>query len=68
MVWHSELDTTHIHQPELSGLALKVKYCLTIHNNLSVLAFRDNIAVPLTLDLLSPLYTGQKSWVKSGFE
>ena len=53
MVWHSESDTIHIYQPELTGMALKIKYCLTITNNLRVLAFRDNIDAPLTLDFLS---------------
>ena len=53
VVWHSESDTNHIYQPELTGMALKIKYCLTITDNLRVLVFRDNIDAPLTLDFLS---------------
>ena len=54
MVWHSESDTIHIYQPELTGMALKIKYVLTITNNLKSLSiFCDNIDAPLTLDFLS---------------
>ena len=39
MVWHFELDTIHIYQPELSGLPLKVKYCLTICHFVIILLY-----------------------------
>ena len=55
MVCHSDSDALHIYKPEFSDQGMKIPACLKVARNLRIFSFRDNLSIPLTLDVLSDI-------------
>ena len=55
MVCHSDSDALHIYKPEFSDQGMKIQACLKAARNLRIFSFRDNLSIPLTLDVLSDI-------------
>ena len=61
MICHSDCDALHIYKSEFSNQGMKIQACLKIARNLRIFSFRDNLSIPLTLDVLSDIRSGGAS-------